>query len=99
MDRSGRSSENVRYVAHPLRRAGVVILGMLLLWRERHRQRRELMMLLYDIDLRDTGLSRDLIAHEGLKWPWQKWHPQLHAFETAARVRVGLYPTAVTAKR
>jgi holin-like protein len=56
-------------------------------------------MLLYDIDLRDTGLSRDLIAHEGLKWPWQKWHPQLHAFETAARVRVGLYPTAVTAKR
>jgi uncharacterized protein YjiS (DUF1127 family) len=60
------------------------IVRMLRLWCDRHRHRRELAMLL---DLRDTGVSRDLVAHEARKWPWQDWHPQLRGFEEAARRR------------
>jgi uncharacterized protein YjiS (DUF1127 family) len=63
-----------------------MVLATLQLWRERQRQRRELVRLC-DLGLRDTGLSRDLIAHEARKWPWQKWHPQLHQFEVAAQAR------------
>jgi uncharacterized protein YjiS (DUF1127 family) len=68
------------------RRSGiyVAIRQMLRLWRERRRQRQELAMI-RDGDLRDTGVSRDLVAHEFRKWPWQAWHPQLQAFEEAAR--------------
>ena len=66
--------------------AYVAIVKMLGLWRERHRQRQELAML-SDRDLRDTGVTRDLVAHEAGKWPWQAWHPQLRAFEEAARHR------------
>jgi hypothetical protein len=40
-----------------------------------------------DRDLKDTGVPRDLVAHEARKWPWQSWHPQLHAFEEAAQRR------------
>ena len=59
---------------------------MLGLWRERHRRRQELATL-SDRDLRDTGETRDLVAHEASKWPWQAWHPQLQAFEEEARCR------------
>ncbi|MGC2412050.1 MAG: hypothetical protein WA459_05055 [Stellaceae bacterium] len=59
---------------------------MLRLWEDRHRQRRELAMML-ESELRDTGVSRDLVVHEARKWPWQAWHPQLQAFEDAARRR------------
>jgi uncharacterized protein YjiS (DUF1127 family) len=69
------------------RRFGVyAIVQMVRLWRDRHRQRLELAMLPGG-DLRDTGVSRDLVAHEARKWPWQAWHPQLQAFEDAARRR------------
>ena len=64
----------------------VAIVQMLGLWRERHRRRQELAML-SDRDLRDTGVTRDLVTHEAGKWPWQAWHPQLRAFEEAARRR------------
>jgi uncharacterized protein YjiS (DUF1127 family) len=60
------------------------IVQTLRLWRERHRRRWELAMLSDDA-LKDTGVPRDLIAHEARKWPWQAWHPQLRAFEEAAR--------------
>ena len=66
--------------------AYVAIVQMLGLWRERHRRRQELAML-SDRDLRDTGVTRDLVAHEAAKWPWQAWHPQLRAFDEAARRR------------
>jgi uncharacterized protein YjiS (DUF1127 family) len=66
--------------------AYVAIVQMLGLWRERHRRRQELAML-SDRDLRDTGVTRDLVAHEAGKWPWQAWHPQLRAFDEAARRR------------
>jgi uncharacterized protein YjiS (DUF1127 family) len=70
------------------RRSGVyaVIVQTLRLWRERHRQRQELAMMCEN-DLKDTGVARDLVAHEARKWPWQAWHPQLRAFEEAARRR------------
>jgi uncharacterized protein YjiS (DUF1127 family) len=63
-----------------------VIVQTLRLWRERHRQRQELAMMCEN-DLKDTGVARDLVAHEARKWPWQAWHPQLRAFEEAARRR------------
>ena len=66
--------------------AYVALVQMLGLWRERHRRRQELAML-SDRDLRDTGVTRDLVAHEASKWPWQAWHPQLQAFEEEARRR------------
>jgi uncharacterized protein YjiS (DUF1127 family) len=75
-----------RHRTEPLSGLGAVVLATLQLYRERQRQRREL-ALLCDLGLRDTGLSRDLIAHEARKWPWQKWHPRLHQFEVAAQAR------------
>ena len=75
--------------ARVLPRVGTAIPALLRLWRERHRQRREL-MLLCDLGLRDTGLSWDLVAHEMRKWPWQPWHSQLHHLEAVARMRAGL---------
>lgn len=64
----------------------IAIVQMLRLWQDRHRRRRELAMI-SDGDLRDTGVPRDLVAHEARKWPWQAWHPQLQAFEEEARRR------------
>lgn len=66
---------------------GAAIVQLLRLWRERHRRREELAMLA-DADLRDTGVSRDLIAHEAKKWPWQAFHPQLQTVEEAAQRRI-----------
>jgi uncharacterized protein YjiS (DUF1127 family) len=70
------------------RRSGLCIgaVKLLRLWRERHRQRQELVMLSMR-DLRDTGVARELVEHEARKWPWQSWHPQLSALEEAARRR------------
>jgi uncharacterized protein YjiS (DUF1127 family) len=72
------------------RRPGVYVafVQMLRLWRDRHRRRQELAMM-SEADLRDTGVPRDLVAHEACKWPWQAWHPQLQAFEEVARRALG----------
>ena len=51
------------------------VLQVLLLWRARHRHRQELMQMSAR-DLKDAGLSRDLVEHEVRKWPWQQWNPQ-----------------------
>jgi hypothetical protein len=59
---------------------------MLRLWRDRHRRRQELAMLL-DGDLKDIGVAREMVAHEARKWPWQPWHPQLHGLEEEAQRR------------
>jgi uncharacterized protein YjiS (DUF1127 family) len=67
--------------------AGAAVVQLLRLWRERHRQRRELTMLPI-ADLPDTGVPRDLVLHEAKKWPWQAFHPQLEGFEEAARRRI-----------
>jgi uncharacterized protein YjiS (DUF1127 family) len=40
------------------------------LWRERHRQRREL-ALLCARELGDSGVPLDVISREARKWPWQ----------------------------
>jgi uncharacterized protein YjiS (DUF1127 family) len=69
-------------------RPGVYVrfVEMLRLWRDRHRRRQELAMM-SDADLRDTGVPRDLAAHEACKRPWQSFHPQLQPLEAGARRR------------
>jgi uncharacterized protein YjiS (DUF1127 family) len=84
--RGPKGADHVPHRTEPLFGLGAAVLATLQLWRGRQRQRREL-VLLYDLGLRDTGLSRDLIAHEARKWPWQKWHPQLRQFEVTAQAR------------
>jgi uncharacterized protein YjiS (DUF1127 family) len=56
--------------------ASVATARMLRLWRDRHRRRQELAMLL-DGDLKDIGVAREMVAHEARKWPWQPWHPSI----------------------
>jgi uncharacterized protein YjiS (DUF1127 family) len=81
-----RVSAGVRGSAQTPPRLCAGLSAMLRLWRQRQRQRCEL-VLLCDLGLQDTGLSRDLIAHEARKWPWQKWHPQLQQFDITARAQ------------
>jgi uncharacterized protein YjiS (DUF1127 family) len=66
---------------------GATVVELLRLWGERHRRRQELAMLA-EADLRDTGVPRDLVAHEAKKWPWQAFHPQLQTLEEAAQRRI-----------
>jgi uncharacterized protein YjiS (DUF1127 family) len=54
------------------RRVVAMIIRTLRLWRERSRQRSELMTLARDgFNFNDLGISRALAAREAVKFPWQ----------------------------
>jgi uncharacterized protein YjiS (DUF1127 family) len=72
------------------------LLAALAGWRERRRQRRELMTLLRDgFDFGDFGVTRALAAKEAQKFPWQEfddqWQPAADARGTPAARRQNEY--------
>lgn len=70
IDRSS-AGNGARPVVEALRRMPGVVGKALAVWRERHRQRREL-ALFCARDFRDCRVPIDVIAREARKWPWQR---------------------------
>jgi len=65
------ASVGARRAVETFRNISGVVIRVLELWRERHRQRRELSFLCAR-DLRDSGVPTDVISREAHKWPWQE---------------------------
>jgi uncharacterized protein YjiS (DUF1127 family) len=56
------------------RRSCAAFVGLLKLWRERQRQRADLMTLVAEgFDFKDIGITRALASREASRFPWQAW--------------------------
>ena len=65
------ASVGMRRAVERFRNIPGFVIQVVEVWRDRHRQRRELSFVCAR-DLRDSGAPIDTISREARKWPWQE---------------------------